>query len=173
ILSLCNYISVFVHQLASLLEKEMKRLRENDPLEESISKRSLSNGSSCPAQQLTDYAEYSPPNSLSSSSSCSSHSITQSTTTKDGHIENSSCSQSDHLTTIVPPSSSSIQQLCLCRFSHQHNPDCVIHNNPSPPQELTHNDNPSYYEKNLLLYYAHLARVKRHGTNIHSHQQSS
>ncbi|CAF1410778.1 unnamed protein product, partial [Didymodactylos carnosus] len=132
-----------------------KRLHEDDPcclLEEPKAKRNLSNGFSSPAHQSADYSEYSPPNSLSTSSSNSSHS-TQSEAVKNHHNENPLSSRSHHLTTIVP-----------------HNPDCVVHNNDSLPQELTRNDNPSYYEQNLLLYYAHLERVRRHGTNIHSSQ---
>jgi len=69
-------------------------------------------------------------------------------------------------------SSNSIHsQLCTCP-----NQDCVIHDrrrSMNVPVELTSTSNPTYGNNNLLLYYAHLERCRRHGQNIHQDTSSS
>ncbi|UJR38562.1 hypothetical protein I4U23_031228 [Adineta vaga] len=62
-------------------------------------------------------------------------------------------------------------QLCICP-----NQDCVIHDRQrlmNIPTELTHTLNPTYGNKNLLLYYAHLERCRRHGLTLHQNSSSS
>jgi len=88
---------------------------------------------------------YSPPSSISSDSSSSTI--------------NSTCT-----------SNPLHNQLCRCP-----NRDCVIHDNrhsSNLPVELTTHSNPTYGYNNLLLYYAHLERCRRHGQNIHQDRSS-
>ncbi|CAF0832008.1 unnamed protein product [Rotaria sordida] len=90
-------------------------------------------------------ANYSPPSSTASDSSSSSNST--------------SSSNPIH------------SQLCTCP-----NTDCVIHDrrrSTNIPVELTSSSNPTYGNNNLLLYYAHLERCRRHGQNIHQDTSSS
>lgn len=59
------------------------------------------------------------------------------------------------------------EQLCRCP-----NDDCVIHDkrrSGNIPEELQTNSNPIYGNQNLLLYYAHLERCRRHGQHFHQH----
>ncbi|CAF3788396.1 unnamed protein product [Rotaria magnacalcarata] len=94
---------------------------------------------------VTISGNYSPPSSTSSDSSSSTNST--------------SSLNSIH------------SQLCTCP-----NIDCVIHDrrrSTNLPVELTSISNPTYANNNLLLYYAHLERCRRHGQNIHQDTHSS
>ncbi|CAF1259800.1 unnamed protein product [Adineta ricciae] len=87
---------------------------------------------------------YSPPSSNESDSSSSSTSSTTNSTSLMNSIHS---------------------QLCICP-----NRDCVIHDIQrltTIPSELSTTSNPTYGNKNLLLYYAHLERCRRHGLNFH------
>ncbi|CAM2708597.1 unnamed protein product [Rotaria socialis] len=103
------------------------------------------NSPSDASNTVTISGNYSPPSSTSSDSSSSTNSI--------------SSLNSLH------------SQLCTCP-----NIDCVIHDrrrSTNLPVELTSISNPTYANNNLLLYYAHLERCRRHGQNIHQDTHSS
>lgn len=92
----------------------------------------------------------------------------------DADLSPTSSSGSDVSTTTTTLSNDTYPTLCshiqLCRCPSK---DCVVHGNNSVPLDLTTDRNPTYGKTNLLLYYAHLERCRRHGTQIHENCSSS